>query len=91
MWKALPQQQRDGIKNFVVAIIIKTSSDEVSFDKNRTLLAKLNIVLVQILKHDWPANWPTFIPEIVASSKTNLALCENNMMILKLLRYTLVL
>lgn len=43
------------------------------------------MVLVQILKQDWPHNWPQFIPEIVSSSKQNLALCENNMLILKLL------
>eukprot|EP00842_Homolaphlyctis_polyrhiza_P001757 jgi/Hompol1/2582/HPOL_001426-RA len=85
MWKALPVVQRQGIKNFIVAIIIKTSSDQISLEKNRTLLGKLNIVLVQILKQDWPHNWPTFIPEIVASSKSNLSLCENNMVILKLL------
>lgn len=41
--------------------------------------------LVQILKQEWPHNWPTFIPELVQSSKTNLSLCENNMVILKLL------
>jgi exportin-1 len=37
------------------------------------------------LKQEWPHNWPTFIPELVAASKTNLSLCENNMIILKLL------
>ena len=89
MWKALPIVQRQGIKNFIVAIIIKTSSDYAILDKNKTLLGKLNIVLVQILKQDWPHNWPGFIPEIVSSSKSNLALCENNMAILKLLRYFL--
>lgn len=41
--------------------------------------------LVQILKQEWPHNWPTFIPELVESSKANLTLCENNMVILKLL------
>ncbi|KAI8910419.1 CRM1 C terminal-domain-containing protein [Gorgonomyces haynaldii] len=85
MWKALPQVQRQGIKNFVVAFIIKNSSDEATLERNRTLLNKLNIVLVQILKQDWPHNWPSFIPEIVGSSRNNLALCENNMVILKLL------
>ncbi len=39
----------------------------------------------QILKQAWPHDWPQFIPEIVASSKTNISLCENNMTILKLL------
>ncbi|KAJ3102309.1 Karyopherin transporter [Phlyctochytrium planicorne] len=85
MWKALPVQQRDGIKNYIVASVIKTSSDEGQVDKNRSYLNKLNVVLVQILKQEWPQNWPTFIPEIVNSSKSSLSLCENNMNILKLL------
>ncbi|KAJ3194094.1 Karyopherin transporter [Irineochytrium annulatum] len=87
MWKALPNQQREGIKNFVVAVIIKTSSDETALVSRETkpYLQKLNVVLVQILKQEWPQNWPAFIPEIVNSSKSSLSLCENNMMILKLL------
>jgi exportin-1 len=40
---------------------------------------------LQILKQEWPHNWPTFISEIVSSSKSNLTLCENNMVILKLM------
>ncbi|KAI8826555.1 armadillo-type protein [Fimicolochytrium jonesii] len=85
MWKILPEDQRAGIKNFIVAFIIKNSSDDETLEKNRLLLSKLNIVLVQILKQEWPHNWPTFIPELVTASKSNLSLCENNMNILKLL------
>ncbi|KAK9692768.1 Karyopherin transporter, variant 2, partial [Basidiobolus ranarum] len=84
-WKVLPREQCEGIKNFIVAITIKLSSDEATLQREKTLLNKLNLSLVQILKQEWPKNWPTFIPEIVSSSKTNLALCENNMAILKLL------
>ena len=40
---------------------------------------------LQILKQEWPHNWPSFITELVESSKTNLSLCENNMVILRLL------
>lgn len=39
----------------------------------------------QILKQAWPKDWPSFIPEITTSSRGNLSLCENNMVILKLL------
>jgi hypothetical protein len=42
---------------------------------------------VQILKQEWPRNWESFIPEIVGSSQKNESLCENNMEILKLLRF----
>ncbi len=81
---------RTGIREFIVNIIIKNSSDDEALHKQRTYLNKLNMVLVQILKQEWPHNWPDFIPSIVASSKANLSLCENNMAILKLLRCDLL-
>ncbi|KAG1233057.1 hypothetical protein G6F35_001394 [Rhizopus arrhizus] len=86
-WNTLPADNRNAIRYFIVNVIIKISSDEANFNKERTYINKLNMVLVQILKQDWPRHWPSFIPEIVSSSKTNLTLCENNMTILKLLRY----
>ncbi|KAJ3042300.1 Karyopherin transporter [Rhizophlyctis rosea] len=85
MWKALPAEERDGIKNYIVQVVIEYSSTEQALTANRHLLSKLNLTLVQILKQEWPHNWPTFIPEIVSSSKNSLSLCENNMVILKLL------
>ncbi|KAG0256031.1 Karyopherin transporter [Mortierella polycephala] len=84
-WKLLPPEQCQGIRNYTVGLIVKLSSDEATLHNERTLLNKLNMVLVQILKQEWPHSWPGFIPEIVVSSKSNLSLCENNMVILKLL------
>ncbi|EPT05907.1 hypothetical protein FOMPIDRAFT_1012966 [Fomitopsis schrenkii] len=84
-WKSLPEGQRQGIRNFVVGITVKVASDEATMRREKTYLNKLNLALVQILKQEWPQNWPTFITELVESSKTNLSLCENNMIILKLL------
>ncbi len=74
-----------GIRNFVVQNVIQISSTEESLRVQRTLLNKLNLVLVSILKQDWPHNWPTFINEIIAACRTNLSICENNMIILRLL------
>ncbi|KAF9264734.1 hypothetical protein L218DRAFT_200244 [Marasmius fiardii PR-910] len=84
-WKTLPDGQRQGIRNFVVGITVKVASDETTMRKEKTYVNKLNLALIQILKQEWPHNWPTFITELVESSKTNLSLCENNMVILKLL------
>ena len=84
-WKVLPQEQRDGIKNYVVGKVITVSSNEEVARSDRVFLSKLNLTLVQILKQEWPHNWPTFIPDLVGSSKTSEVLCENNMQILKLL------
>lgn len=42
-------------------------------------------VHLQILKQEWPKHWPTFISDIVGASRTSESLCQNNMIILKLL------
>ncbi|XP_065370892.1 exportin-1-like [Calliphora vicina] len=82
-WKILPRNQCEGIKKYVVGLIIKTSSDAATMEANKVYLNKLNIILVQILKREWPRNWETFISDIVGASKTNESLCKNNMIILK--------
>lgn len=84
-WNALPAVQTAGIKTFIIDLIIKTSSDAATVEREKFYLTKLNMVLVQILKREWPKRWPTFISDIVGASKSNESLCQNNMNILKLL------
>lgn len=38
---------------------------------------------MQILKHEWPARWRNFIPDLVSAAKTSETICENCMAILK--------
>ena len=90
-WKALPRPQCEGVKKYIVCLIIKTSSDAELVEKERVYVAKLNMILVQILKHEWPKNWPSFIADIVGASQSNESLCQNNMQILKLLSEEVVL
>ena len=84
-WKSLPSEQCEGIKTYIVRLIIRTSQDRSSFEKERAFLSKLNMILVQILKHEWPHKWPNFISEIVGASTASEYLCQNNMIILRLL------
>ncbi|KAI9712939.1 MAG: Karyopherin transporter [Chrysothrix sp. TS-e1954] len=84
-WKVLPREQCGGIRNFVVNFIIQSSSSEESLRSQKAFLNKLNLVLISIVKQDWPDHWPHFIGEIVAASRSNLFICENNMNILRLL------
>ncbi|KAJ7518088.1 hypothetical protein O6H91_21G054800 [Diphasiastrum complanatum] len=84
-WNALPIEQRDGIKNYVSDVIVQLSSNATSFRQERLYINKLNIILVQVLKHEWPARWPGFIPDLVSAAKSSETLCENCMVILKLL------
>ncbi|XP_019423472.1 PREDICTED: protein EXPORTIN 1A isoform X2 [Lupinus angustifolius] len=84
-WNALPTEQRDGMKNFISDVIVQLSSNEASFRTERLYVNKLNIILVQILKHEWPARWRSFIPDLVSAAKASESICENCMAILKLL------
>lgn len=45
----------------------------------------VSFLCAQILKQEWPKHWPTFISDIVGASRTSESLCQNNMIILKLL------
>ena len=72
-------------ENYIVQKVIDLSKDDATLKTQRVFVSKLNLILVHVLKQEWPHNWPSFIGDIVGSSKTNEALCENNMHILKLL------
>nr|GMD49537.1 protein EXPORTIN 1A isoform X1 [Ipomoea batatas] len=86
-WNALPTEERDGMKNYISDLIVKLSSDEATLRRERLYVNKLNIILVQILKHEWPARWKNFIPDLVAAARTSETICENCMAILKLLDF----
>ncbi|KAF4399002.1 hypothetical protein G4B88_023596 [Cannabis sativa] len=81
-WNALPVEQRDGMKNYISDVIVQLSSNETSFRLERLrFISNPNL----ILKHDWPARWQSFIPDLVSAAKTSETICENCMAILKLL------
>ncbi|KAF0726074.1 hypothetical protein AaE_009640, partial [Aphanomyces astaci] len=84
-WFIMPKEQREGIKQYIVGKILNLAADESTMRKERLFISKLNLVLVQVLKHEWPKNWPSFITDICTSSQKSEVLCENNMLILKLL------
>ena len=84
-WKALPREQCDAIKNVIVNLTINLSSNFEVLINEREYIRKLDSCLVQIIKQDWPHQWPTCIKEIVASSQNSVSLCANNLHILQLL------
>jgi exportin-1 len=84
-WKTLPRETADSIRNYVVDSVIKLSSTDEELAKQRVFVNKLNLILVQVVKQDWPQRWPRFIEELVGASRRSVSLCENNMHILQLL------
>lgn len=84
-WKTVPDNERAGIRSFIVNMIIALCDDEEVFQNERALINKVDLTLVSILKQEWPHNWPEFIPDILTSSRASFNVCENNMIILKLM------
>ncbi|CUM66029.1 uncharacterized protein PRCAT00003683001 [Priceomyces carsonii] len=84
-WRTVPENERIGIRNFIVNMIISLCDNEEVFETQKALINKIDLTLVSILKQEWPHNWPQFIPEILMSSRSSFNVCENNMIILKLL------
>ena len=47
-WNVLPQQQREGIKTYIVNLVIKVSSDPKNLKEQKVFLSKANKVLVEV-------------------------------------------
>ncbi|KAI0563913.1 exportin 1 [Gracilaria domingensis] len=84
-WKTLPRSTCESIRNYVVNKVIRLSETDESLRRERVFVSKLNLILVQIVKQEWPAKWQSFMTEIVGASRSSVSLCENNMKILRLL------
>jgi exportin-1 len=102
-WKSLPREQCDGIKDFIVNLLIRMAGDidaraaaaaagqdgsgisPHSDQEIGLLVKKLNVVLANIVKQEWPRNWENFIAELVGASRTSETLCANNMHLLQLM------
>lgn len=84
-WKMFSSKERSGIRNYVINVTVKLSSDDALSQSQATFLTKLNKTLIQIVKQEWPEGWPNFIEEICGAARTKQCLCENNLKILFLL------
>ena len=62
-WKAIADEARQSIKDYVVRTIIELSKTPESLQQSALYLKKLNVCLVQILKQEWPDRWPNFIED----------------------------
>merc|ERR1719361_1918232 len=83
-WNILPLQSKKGIKGFVESLVVKLSQDP-NLKNKGPFLTKLNTVLIEIIKREWPHNWPGFITQVVEVSKRSEVVCANNMNLMRLL------
>lgn len=77
-WNSLPQEQRSGILNFLIGMVLSLSCSNTDIE----LIHKADYVLVQILKRDWHES---LIKDLIDSSSVSLSLCQNNIYILRII------
>ncbi|KAK7347055.1 hypothetical protein VNO80_21581 [Phaseolus coccineus] len=72
--KGLSNEKLDDIEEFV-------GDSFTTFQIERKYQKEISL----ILKHEWPARWQSFIPDLVSAAKTSETICDYCMAILKLL------
>ncbi|CAL9736999.1 exportin-1 [Monosporozyma servazzii] len=81
-WNSLPQEQKSGILNFIIGMILTLSKIQMKSMKNNGLIQKADLILVHILKKEWN---DVFIRDLINSSYVSNSVCRNNLYILKLM------
>jgi len=50
-WNTIQQDSKNGIKNFLVELLVKNVTDDNTFVANQTLIQKLNVSIVQVINN----------------------------------------
>ncbi|CAD8074453.1 unnamed protein product [Paramecium sonneborni] len=84
-WNLIREESRLGLKGFILKQLLHFGAKDQHDSIEESLLNQINMIIIQILKHEWKTTWVSFIPEICELSKTDQNLCENNLKLLRLL------
>ena len=71
--------------NLILVSILKRQFESLILFNSSVRTGKDDQFSSLFMFREWPKNWESFIPDIIGASKTNESLCQNNMVILKLL------
>jgi exportin-1 len=77
-WDATSEEQCDQIRSFIKSFL----SDPTAFP---TLLSTANQVFIEILKFEWPGRSPDLVSELVSSGNSSPEMCQNCMLLLRML------
>jgi exportin-1 len=84
-WAILGKEQKDGIKKYIVGLVVSIAENPEVVRLHKNILSKGNSILVQIVKQEWDNVWPSAVKDLAEACGQSQALCENNLEILIML------
>lgn len=80
-WSLFNEEMKTGLRQYVFSTAI-----ELSVSSPGIILQKFNVILVEIVKRDWPRKWPTFISDLITvSQSTSMAVTTNSLEIFRMI------
>lgn len=85
-WDTLSLENKAELRNFISSYITTAASfqdETLQQDKVIHVLRYADIVLINVLKYDWPKLWPNFIPDLIQAAGNSPDMCANCFFILR--------
>lgn len=82
-WSLLDAASREKLRLFVLGLITSWADGAASAAQLKQCLTKANSILVDIVKKELLTTWKTALTDIIKSSASSQAICENNLLILR--------
>lgn len=82
-WNMLTEEQQTGAREYIVDRMLELSMSPLP--ESKILVKNFNQVLIEVIKREWPAKWPTLIADLLEASKGNSEVCTNSFNLLSFL------
>ena len=83
-WLAIAEEDKAPIRMYIMQTVINWA-DKPPNEIPPALLLEADIALVQVLLSEWPTIYPNIINELIEHARTSMAMCTNNLNIIKIL------
>jgi len=82
-WSMLGDGQKESVRGYVINQIVTYIEQRKKEKVDERILQKLNQILVEILKREWPQQWAMLIMELLEASSKDFVLCINTFRVLE--------